>query len=226
MLDDLRALVTQRFDTVATYVREQFRTRPRVVLAAAAGTVLVLVGFVSCAARDPAPTAAPVQVVPPPVFNSPAPPPPSRSAVPVKVSDGCQGFLTAAQVSKATGSTLAPAPADGAGEAGAYAEAARAQGLRADVRLCPFSGTGGDKVSVMAMTFPDAGQAGRMFATGQAAGQPLPGVGDAAVTDGSRTLLARRGRGVVLVYLARAANPNGNNTEAMRAVAVAALARL
>ena len=227
MLDDVRTLIRQRFDDAAAYARDRFGIRrPGLALAAAGGALAVLVLFVSCATRDTAPPSGQVQTGPPPVFDSPAPAPPSQSVEPAKVSDGCRGFLTAAQVSQATGTTLALAPADGAGEAGAYVEAARAQGLRADVRLCPFSGTAGDKVSVMALTFPDAGQAGKMFATSQAGGRPLPGVGDGAVTDGARTLVARRGKGVVFVYLTKAANPNGDNSAALRAVAVAALAKL
>ena len=227
MLDDIHALIRQRLDAAAAYARDRFGIRrPGLVLAAAGGALAVLVLFVSCAMRDTGALSGPDQAGPPPVFDSPAPPPPSRSVEPAKVSDGCKGFLTPAQVSQATGTTLALAPADGAGEADAYVAAARAQGLRAEVRMCPFSGTGGDRVSVMALSFPDAGQAGKMFAASQAGGQPFPGVGDAAITDGARTLLVRRGKGVVFVFLTRAKNPNGDNSAALRAVALAALSRL
>jgi hypothetical protein len=176
--------------------------------------------------------------------GAPAPPaPPSASvsagdeqpagtpATPVRVSDGCRGLVRAPEAARGTGLPLAERPGDGAAAVAQYAAAVRAEGLSATVRLCAFADPAGDQLCVLALVFADSAQAGRMFASGQSAAtlrtpQPVAGLGDAAVTDRSHTLLVRRGRGVLLVYLVRVAGPNADHTAALKAVATTALGRL
>jgi hypothetical protein len=153
----------------------------------------------------------------------PAPPP--------KVTDGCRGLVTAAQVARASGLPLVNGGGDQAAAVQQFTQAVAAQGLRATVRLCVFSDPRGDQVYLVALGFPDATQAGRMFDSGRTAatlsgGQPVAGLGDAAVTDGSHTVLVRRRTGVLLVYLATATNPDGDHLAVLRAVATAGLGRL
>src|SRR5262249_29571007 len=107
-----------------------------------------------------------------------------------------------------------------------------AQGLTAtSVRLCPFTDPAGDQLMVVGLAFPDAGQAGRMYDSGSGAAsmrdpRPVPGVGDAAVSDRSHTLLARPGPAVVMVYLVRASEPDAAHVGVLPAVAAAALGSL
>jgi hypothetical protein len=152
-------------------------------------------------------------------------------AVPPPVSDGCHGLVAPAQVTKATGLALSPGGGDQAGAAAQYTEALQSLGLRATVRLCAFGDPRGNQVYAMGLAFPDVAQASRMFADGRGAAslrnpEPVPGVGDAAVTDRSHTLLVRRRSAVLLVYLVLAGDPDGDHLAALRAVATAALGRL
>jgi hypothetical protein len=152
-------------------------------------------------------------------------------AVPPPVSDGCHGLVVPAQVAKATGLALTPGGGDQAGAAAQYTEALQSLGLHATVRLCAFGDARGNQVYAMALGFPDAAQASRMFADGRGAAslrnpEPVPGVGDAAVTDRSHTLLVRRRSAVLLVYLVMAGDPDGDHLAALRALAVAGLGRL
>jgi hypothetical protein len=160
----------------------------------------------------------------------PANPPPATTKA--LTTDGCRGLVTTAQVARATGLPLAPGTGDGQAAAAQYTQAVRAQGLSAtSVRLCPFTDPAGDQLMVVGMAFPDAGQAGRMYDSGSGAAsmrdpRPVPGVGDAAVTDRSHTLLARRGRAVVMVYLVRAPEPDADHVRVLSAVASAAFGSL
>jgi len=161
---------------------------------------------------------------------APANPPPATT--PAKTTDGCRGLVTTAQVARATGLPLGPGTGDGQAAAAQYTQAVRAQGLSAtSVRLCPFTDPAGDQLMVVGMAFPDAGQADRMYASGSGAAsmrdpRPVAGVGDAAVTDGSHTLLARRGRAVVMVYLVRATEPDADHVRVLSTVATAAFGSL
>jgi hypothetical protein len=215
----------------ATRARALAARRPREVALGTAGGVLVvvaLIAFVSCSGPDE--VSAPAQAATPPIFSAPPPEPtgpPLRP--PATNTDGCRGLISAAAVSKAAGFTVTGAGGDAAAAVTGYADAVRAQGLDATVRLCPFANSGGDQVYVMAMTFADAAQAGRMYANGrvgQAGSVPVAGVGDQAATDRVSTLLTRRGRNVVLVFLARPRQPNADHAEALRAVALAALGKV
>lgn len=175
----------------------------------------------------------------PSVATSGGPPSPSPTVEdagpPVTVAppltDGCHGLLSAAQVSKATGLSLTAGGGDQAGAASQYTRALQSLGLHATVRLCAFGDPRGDQLYAMALAFPDAAQATRMYADGRGATslrnpEPVPGLGDAAVTDRSHTVLVRRRTGVLLVYLVMAANPDADHLAALRAVASAGLARL
>jgi hypothetical protein len=217
---------------VVARARALVRQRPRqVALGAAVGLVAVvaLVGFVACSGPDDART--PGRAASTSVFSAPPPEPSGPllpSPTPAKATDGCRGLVTAAQVSTAAGFAVSGAGGDAAAAVTGYADAVRAQGLDATIRLCPFGNPGGDQVYVLAMTFADAGQATRMYTTGQvgrAGSQPVAGVGDAAATDRVSTLLARRGRSVVLVLLIRPGQPTADHVGALRAVALAALGK-
>jgi hypothetical protein len=132
-------------------------------------------------------------------------------------------------VSSAAGFAVTGSGGDAAAAVSGYTDAVRAQGLDANVRLCPFGNSGGDQVYVLAMTFADAAQATKMYTSGQvgpAGSRPVAGVGDAAASDGVSTLLARRGRSLVLVFLIRPKQPNVDHGGALRAVALAALAKV
>ncbi|MGC9669953.1 hypothetical protein ACNTMW_25850 [Planosporangium sp. 12N6] len=201
--------------------------RVRFAVAAGAAALVLLVGFVSCSGPD----AGPGGLVPAgtAVFSASAESPGSAAATsraPAATTDGCHGIVTAAQVSKAAGFEAVGAGGDAAAAVTAYAETLRARGLAATVHVCPFVGTHGDQVHVMALVFPDARQAERMYADTKVGTKALSGVGDAAVTDGARTLSARRGRSVVLVQLIRVASPTADNTAPLRALALAALAKV
>ncbi|GII22466.1 hypothetical protein [Planosporangium mesophilum] len=199
--------------------------RVRLGLGGGALALLALVGFVSCEAGAPGDATAR------PAFSAAAEPPDPVAVLtpgPAPTTDGCHGAVTAAQASKAAGFPVTAAGGDAAAAVRVYAQAARGQGLDATVQLCPFSGAGGDQVYVMTMTFPNTAQAERMYAgtgAGQVAAKPVTGVGDAATSDGAQTLLARRGRSLVLVYLVRPADPRGDHSGALRALALAALGK-
>jgi hypothetical protein len=210
---------------------ELARQRPRQVVVGAAATgvaVAALIGFVSCGGSGP--VSGPVAAVP--TFFTAPPAEPSGPLFPsptsTRATDGCHGLISAAAVSQAAGFPVSGSAGDAAAAVTGYADAVRAQGLTATVRLCPFAGSTGDQVYVLALTFADAAQATRMYANGQvgqAGSVPVPGVGDAAATDGVTTLLTRRGRNVVLVFLIRPRQPTANHAGALRSVALAALAR-
>ncbi len=183
-----------------------------------AGCLTLLAG---CSDPEPKTIVAPVQ---PPGSVAPIP---SPTKPPVITTDGCQGLVTAAQVSKASGLAVQPSPGDAAGAAGQYAQALAGMGLTATVRMCAFGNAAGDQVTVIGLSFPDAAQATKLFGSGLAAGalQPVGGIGEAAVTDRSKALLVRRGKAVVAVYLVAAANPDANHLAPMQSVATAALAK-
>jgi hypothetical protein len=212
--------------------RDLVRRRPREVALGVAGgllAIVVLIGFVSCSGGD---GPSRVLAAQPTVFSAP-PPEPSGPRLPspttTKATDGCRGLLSAAQVSSAAGFAVTGSGGDAAAAVSGYADAVRAQGLDANVRLCPFGNATGDQVYVLAMTFADAAQATRMYASGQvgpAGSQPVAGVGDVAASDGVSTLLTRRGRSLVLVFLIRPRQPNVDHGGALRAVALTALARV
>ena len=190
---------------------------------------LVLAGCTGAPAR-PAPPASPGTTASVPSSTATAPPgKPPAATTPAKTTDGCRGLVSAAQVARATGLPFGPGTGDGQAAAAQYTQAVRAQGLTAtSVRLCPFTDPAGDQLAVVGLAFPDAGQAGKMYASGSGAAsmrdpRPVAGVGDAAVTDGSHTLLARRGHAVVTVYLVRATEPDADHVRALSAVATAAL---
>lgn len=225
--------LTARGRTIISQGRHLARQRPReAALVVAGGTlaIIVLIGFVSCSSGDDSPVQIPAAQ--PTVFSAP-PPEPSGPRLPspttTKATDGCRGLISAAQVSSAAGFTVNGSGGDVAAAVSGYADAVRAQGLDANVRMCPFGNASGDQVYVLAMTFSDAAQASRMYTSGRvgpAGSVPVTGVGDAAATDGVSTLLARRGRSVVLVLLIRPKQPKVDHRGALRAVALAALARV
>src|SRR6266511_2140111 len=163
----------------------------------------------------------------------PAPPADVAATAPVAppLSDGCRGLVSTSQVTKATGLTLAPGGGDQAAAAVQYAQALQSLGLRATVRLCAFANPRGDQLYAMALSFPDVAQATKMFADGRGASsirdpEPVAGLGDAAVTDRSHTLLVRRRAGVLLVYFVMACERYADHLGALRAVAIAGLGRL
>jgi hypothetical protein len=186
--------------------------------------VLAMAAFGSC--TEPTVTPLPAVAQAPPAPSTRAASPSPTPSAPATVTDACRGLISANQVAKATGIQVNAAGVDGAAVINGYADAIRAQGLEATVRLCPFTAAAGDQVHVMGLSFPDAAQATKMFTTGQAGAQPVPGVGDAAVTDGAQALMARRGRNVLVVYLLRPGRPAADSAAALRAVALEALPRL
>jgi hypothetical protein len=156
-------------------------------------------------------------------------PEPSASRPPVVNSDGCKGLITPAQVGKAAGFAVEPAQGDGAGAALQYTDGLKTLGLTAsNVRTCLFGNPAGDQVNVVALGFPDVGQASKLFQTGQSTGlmKPVGGVGDAAISDRSKALVTRRDKAVVAVYLVVKANPDADHLGALRGVASAALAKV
>jgi hypothetical protein len=230
---DLARPLAERGREAVAKARDLARRRPREVALGAAGgllAVVVLIGFVSCSGGG-GDGPARVPVAQPTVFSAP-PPEPSGPRLPsptTRATDGCRGLISAAQVSSAAGFAVTGSGGDAAAAVSGYADAVRAQGLEANVRLCPFGNAGGDQVYVLAMTFADAAQATRMYTSGQvgpAGSRPVPGVGDLAASDGVSTLLARRGRSLVLVFLIRPRQPNVDHSGALRAVALATLARV
>jgi hypothetical protein len=213
---------------VATPLVVRARRRPRDAALMAGGAIAVLVvslAFVSVTGTDRDP-----RLAPPTSVTAPQPPGPRLpSATTTVATDGCHGLLNAAQASRAAGIGLTVAGGDVAAAVGGYADAVRAQGIDATVRLCPFAGPGDDRLYVMAMTFTDTGTAVRLYErghVGQAGTRTVPGVGDAAATDGLSTLLTRRGRSLVLVLLIRPTRPTADHTAALRAVALAALGQV
>jgi hypothetical protein len=214
---------------------------PRHALLAAGIVAGLAVGAAAGAVTSCEPTpdnmaVAPVVPGPADPASAPASPPetgatgaPATIAPPL--SDGCRGLVSASQVAKATGLALSPGGGDQAAAATQYTQALQSLGLQATVRLCAFANPRGDQLYAMALSFPDVTQANRMFADGQGASsirdpQPVFGVGDAAVTDRSHTLLVRRGKAVLLVYLVVAADPDADHLPKLRAVATAASSRL
>jgi hypothetical protein len=187
-----------------------------------AALVLALGGLAGCSDPEPKVIVAPVQ--PPSASVAPIPSPTKPPAV---NSDGCLGLVNAAQVSKASGLNVQASAGDAAGAAGQYTQALTGMGLTATVRMCAFNNAGGDQVTVIALAFPDAAQATKLFSSGVAAGalQPVGGIGDAALTDKSKALVVRRGKAVVAVYLVAAKSPDANHLAPMQAVATAALAK-
>lgn len=183
-----------------------------------AGTVLLLAG---CTRPEPKSIVAPVR---PPGSAVPIP---SPTKPPVVTTDGCKGLVTAAQVTKASGLSVQPSAGDAAGAAGQYSQALAGLGLTATVRMCAFGNPAGDQVTVIALSFPDAAQATKLYGSGLASGvlEPVGGIGDAAATDKTKALLVRRGKAVVAVYLVSAASPNANHLTPMQSVATAALAK-
>ncbi len=207
----------------------------RVLLAGgiAAGLLVgIIAGAVSsCEPAPPADVAATAPSAAPssPTSDTDATGPPATVAPPL--SDGCRGLVSTSQVTKATGLTLAPGGGDQAAAAVQYAQALQSLGLRATVRLCAFANPRGDQLYAMALSFPDVAQATKMFADGRGASsirdpEPVAGLGDAAVTDRSHTLLVRRRAGVLLVYFVMAGEPDADHLGALRAVAIAGLGRL
>jgi hypothetical protein len=149
---------------------------------------------------------------------------PSPSLPPVVNSDGCQGLIGAAQVQQATGLPVQPSAGDGAAAVAQYGQAVQTLGLNARPRMCPFGSPAGDQVTVVALTFADAGQAQKLWTT-IASLEAVGGVGEAALSDKSKTLLTRRGKAIVAVYLVVAAAPDTDHLPQLRSVANAALAK-
>jgi hypothetical protein len=168
--------------------------------------------------------------------GAPASPTPAVADVapvtaPPAITDGCHGMVGAAQVAKAIGVAVTAGGGDQAGAASQYTQALQSLGLRATVRLCTFASSRGDQVYVVGLAFPDVAQATRMYADGRGATswrnpRPVPGLGDAAVTDGTHTILVRRRTGVLLVYLVVAGSPDSDHLGALRAVATTGLGKL
>jgi hypothetical protein len=175
--------------------------------------VVLLAG---CTASQPTPAPVPPPTTQPSIFPFPSP-----SRPPVVTTDGCQGLVTAAQVGAATGKAVQPTAGDGAGAASQYAQSVASLGLTATVRVCPFGNAAGDQVTVVALTFPDAAQATTLFTKARGVGSltPVSGFGDAAVSDHANTLLGRRGKTVVAVYLVLAGVSGGDHTATLRSLA-------
>jgi len=149
---------------------------------------------------------------------------PSPSRPPAVNTDGCQGLITAAQVQKSTGLAVQASPGDGAAAVAQYGQAVQSLGLSAQARMCPFGSAAGDQVTVVALTFPDTAQAQKLWTTIKSL-DAVGGVGDAALSDRSKTLLARRGKAIVAVYLVAKAAPDANHLPQLQSVAGAALGR-
>lgn len=149
---------------------------------------------------------------------------PSPTRPPVVNSDGCQGLINATQVKQATGLSVAPSQGDGAAAVAQYGQAVQSVGLSAHARTCPFGSAAGDQITIVALTFADAGQAQKLWST-IASLEAVGGVGEAALSDKSKTILARRGKAIVAVYMVVAASPNADHLPQLRSVANTALAK-
>ncbi|WP_433045592.1 hypothetical protein [Dactylosporangium sp. CS-033363] len=148
----------------------------------------------------------------------------SPSLPPVVNSDGCQGLIAAGQVQQSTGLAVQPSQGDGAAAVAQYGQAVQTLGLNARARMCPFGSPAGDQVTVVALTFTDAAQAQKLWTT-IASLEAVGGVGEAALSDKSKTMLTRRGKAIVAVYLVVAAAPDADHLSQLRSVANAALAK-
>ncbi|MEV4513728.1 hypothetical protein AB0K00_32810 [Dactylosporangium sp. NPDC049525] len=184
-----------------------------------AAAVLLLAGCTDDGERR-----TPMPVAPTTSSEAQALPLPSPSLPPVVNSDGCQGLVTAAQVQKASGLSVQASAGDGAAAVAQYGQAVQSLGLNARARMCPFGNGGGDQVTVVALTFPDAAQSQKLWTTIKSL-EAVGGVGEAALSDKSKTLLARRGKAIVAVYLVAAAAPDANHLSQLQSVANAALAK-
>lgn len=184
--------------------------------------VAALTALTAC--TDDAERRAPLPANPPPGAEASMLPVPSPSLPPAVNTDGCQGLITAAQVQKSTGLPVQPSQGDGAGAIAQYGQAVQSLGLNARARMCPFGSAAGDQVTVVALSFPDAAQAQKLWTT-IATLEVVGGVGEAALSDKSKTLLARRGKAIVAVYLVANAAPNANHLPQLQSVANAALAK-
>nr|BFE56633.1 hypothetical protein GCM10020063_011590 [Dactylosporangium thailandense] len=149
---------------------------------------------------------------------------PSPTLPPVVNSDGCQGLIGAEQVKQSTGLPVQPSQGDGAAAVAQYGQAVQTLGLNARARMCPFGNPAGDQVTVVALTFTDAAQAQKLWTTIVSL-EAVGGVGEAALSDKSKTLLARRGKAIVAVYMVVAAAPEADHLPQLRSVANAALAK-
>jgi hypothetical protein len=229
-------IVAQRWSGLTAVVarelaalRTAFAAHPARAFAAGAALttgVLVAVAVATCAGGPAAPGVG--RTAQPAAAPSPSRVPvPSPSLPPHVETDGCKGLLNASQASTAAGVKLVASGGDGEAAAAQYAAAVQTLGLTASVRVCPFASAAGDQVTVVALAFPDAGQAGKMYDTGRTAAglKPVGGVGDAAATDRSKTMLVRKGKAVVTVFLVLAGNPDAEHVSALRAVAGAALTK-
>ncbi|MFG2041940.1 hypothetical protein [Dactylosporangium sp. NPDC048998] len=190
----------------------------RLFLLAAAALCLL------AACTDEGTKRSPLPAGPAPSAEASLRPVPSPSHPPVVNSDGCHGLISAAQVQQATGLPVQASQGDGAAAVAQYAQAVQTLGLNADARMCPFGSPAGDQVTVVALTFADAGQAQKLWTT-IASLDAVGGVGEAALSDRSKTLLARRGKAIVAVYLVVAAAPGADHLGQLRSVANAALSK-
>jgi hypothetical protein len=188
-------------------------------LAIAAAALALLAGCTDGGSRR-----TPLPVSPAPTAEVSARPVPSPSRPPVVNSDGCHGLVTAAQVQQSTGLPVQLSQGDGAAAVAQYGQAAQSLGLSAGARMCPFASPAGDQVTIVALSFADAGQAQKLWTT-IASLEAVGGAGDAALSDKSKTLLARRGKAIVAVYLVAAGAPEANHLPQLRSVANAALAK-
>ncbi|GAA1511463.1 hypothetical protein GCM10009827_027160 [Dactylosporangium maewongense] len=186
----------------------------------AAGAICILLA--GC--TDDGERRTPLPAVPTSGGEASALPLPSPSLPPVVVSDGCQGLITPAQVQKSTGLSVQASAGDGAAAVAQYGQAVQSLGLNAQARMCPFGNGGGDQVTIVALTFPDAAQSQKLWTTIKSL-EAVGGVGEAALSDRSKTLLARRGKAIVAVYLVVAAAPEANHLSQLQSVANAALAK-
>ena len=148
----------------------------------------------------------------------------SPSLPPVVNSDGCQGLIAAPQVQQSTGLPVQPSQGDGAAAVAQYGQAVQTLGLNARARMCPFGSPAGDQVTVVGLTFTDAAQAQKLWTT-IASLEAVGGVGEAALSDKSKTLLTRRGKAIVAVYLVVAAAPDADHLTQLRSVANTALSK-
>ncbi|GAA2619747.1 hypothetical protein GCM10010399_58490 [Dactylosporangium fulvum] len=185
---------------------------------------LLLVAGLTAACTDDGERRSPLPASAPPNAGESLLPVPSPSLPPPVNSDGCQGLITAAQVQKSTGLAVQPSTGDGAAAVAQYGQAVQSLGLSARARMCPFGNPAGDQVTVVALTFPDTGQAQKLWTT-IASLEAVGGVGEAALSDKSKTLLARRGKAIVAVYLIAGADPDANHLPQLQSVANAALSK-
>ncbi|WP_432825408.1 hypothetical protein [Dactylosporangium sp. CA-092794] len=189
-----------------------------------AALVAFAVSTLLAGCTDDGPRRSPLPAASPPAAEASHPAIPSPSLPPAVNSDGCQGLIAAAQVQQATGLPVQPSQGDGAAAVAQYGQAVQSLGLSARARMCPFGSPAGDQVTVVALTFPDAGQAQKLWTT-IASLEAVGGVGEAALSDRSKTLLARRGKAIVAVYLVAAAAPDADHLAQLRSVANTALSK-